>query len=80
LVEEACFGYAWAVPGDRLRAMEPDLFRDAIANAPEGEPFTAEQEAELAADEAAIANGTARLISHEDVPEVLAEMARTRAA
>jgi hypothetical protein len=60
--------------------MEPDLFRDAIANALEGAPFTAEQEAELATDEAAIANGTARLISPDDVPELLAEMARTRAA
>ncbi len=60
--------------------MDPDLFRNAIADAPEGEPFTAEQEAELAQDEAAIANGTARLVAHEDVPDVLAEMARTRAA
>jgi hypothetical protein len=57
-----------------------DPILDAIARAPVGEPFTAEQEAELAQDEADIAAGRARLVRHEDVPEVLAAMARTRAA
>jgi hypothetical protein len=60
----------------------PDLdpILAAIARAPAGEPFTAEQEAELARDEADIAAGRARLVPHEDVPAALAEMARTRAA
>jgi hypothetical protein len=52
----------------------------AIDRAPVGEPFTPEQEAELAQDLADIAAGTARLIAHEDVPAVLAEIAEVRAA
>ena len=45
----------------------------AIDRAPVGEPFTPEQEAELAQDLADMAAGKARLIAHEDVPGVLAE-------
>jgi hypothetical protein len=52
----------------------------AIARAPQGEPLTPEREAELDQIEADIATGRARRVAHEDVPEVLAEMARTRAA
>jgi hypothetical protein len=57
-----------------------ETFRAALDAAPIGEPLTPEQEAELAQDRADIAAGRARLIAHEDVPAVLAEMARTRAA
>jgi len=59
---------------------DPDPILDAIARAPIGEPFTAEQEAELAQDEANLVAGRAQLVPHQDVPAVLAEMARTRAA
>lgn len=52
----------------------------AIDRAPIGEPFTPEQEAELAQDLADIAAGTAKLIAHEDVPDALAKMAGMRAA
>ena len=52
----------------------------AIDRAPVGEPFTPEQEAELAQDLADIAAGRARLVAHEDVPDVLAEIAGMRAA
>jgi len=52
----------------------------AIESAPVGEAFMPEQEAELAQDLADIAAGRARLVAHEDVPEVLAEIAGTRAA
>ena len=52
----------------------------AIVRAPKGEPLPPEQEAELDQIEADIAAGRARLVAHEDVPEVLAEMARTHAA
>ncbi len=52
----------------------------AIDRAPRGEPFSPEQEAELAQDLEDIAAGRARLVAHEDVPAVLAEMAGMRAA
>ncbi len=57
-----------------------EAFRAALERAPLGEPLTPEQEAELAQDRADIAAGRARLVEHEDVPAVLEEMARTRAA
>jgi hypothetical protein len=60
------------------QAFDPILA--ALDRAPLGEPFTPEQAAELAQDIADIEAGTARLIAHEDVPDVLAEMAGTRAA
>ena len=52
----------------------------AIDRAPKGEPLTPEQEAELAQDIADIAAGRARLVAHQDVPDVLAEIAGVRAA
>lgn len=52
----------------------------AIDRAPKGEPFTPEQEAELAQDLADIAAGRATLVAHEDVPDALAKIAGTRAA
>ena len=52
----------------------------AMDRAPVGEPFTPEQEAELAQDLEDIATGKATLVAHDDVPNVLAEIAGMRAA
>jgi len=46
----------------------------AIARAPAGEPFTLEQQAELAQDLADLASGRARLVAHDDVPAALEEI------
>ena len=66
------FAMTTAVPlhGDPILA--------AIARAPVGEPFTPEQQAELAQDLADIAAGRARLVAHDDVPAALDEMRRDR--
>lgn len=61
-----------------LEPLDPILA--AIDRAPIGEPFTPEQEAELAQDLADIEAGRARLVAHEDVPAALAEIAGMRAA
>jgi hypothetical protein len=50
----------------------------AMEQAPPGEPFTPEQEAELAQDVADMAAGRARLVAHEDLPSVLDEIRRAR--
>jgi predicted transcriptional regulator len=62
----------------RAVPLQIDPILAAIARAPVGEPFTAEQEAELAQDLADIAAGRARLVAHEDVPAALDEMRRDR--
>jgi hypothetical protein len=53
-----------------------DLVLQALDRAPIGEPFTAEQRAELDQDLADIAAGRARLVSYEEMPHVLEELAR----
>ncbi len=64
-----------------MRKSEPfDPILAAFDRAPIGEPFSPEQEAELAQDLEDIAAGRARLVAHEDVPAALAEMARMQAA
>ena len=66
-----------------MRTSPPQPFDPILAamdRAPVGEPFTPEQEAELAQDVADIAAGTARLVAHEDVPDALAKIAAMRAA
>jgi hypothetical protein len=50
----------------------------AIARAPVGEPFTPEEQAELAQDLADIAAGRARLVAHDEVAAALEEIRRDR--
>jgi hypothetical protein len=54
--------------------LQLDPILAAIARAPVGEPFTPEQQAELAQDLADIAAGRARLVAHDDVPAALEEI------
>ncbi len=60
----------------RPASLSHDLVLQALDRAPIGEPFTAEQRAELDQDLADIAAGRARLIPYEDMPHVLEELAR----
>jgi hypothetical protein len=60
--------------------LHPHPVLAAMDRAPTGEPFTPEQEAELAHDLADIAAGRARLVAHEDVPAALEEIRRARRA
>jgi hypothetical protein len=54
-----------------------DPIRAALERAPIGEPFTPEQEAELAQDLEDIRTGRARLVPHEERAAALEEIART---
>ena len=60
--------------------MSLDPILDAIDRAPPGQPFTAEEEAELAADLAAIEAGHAQLVADDDVPAALEAIGREHAA
>lgn len=51
----------------------------AMALAPRGEPFTPEQEAELAQDMDDLRAGRARFVKHADVPRALEEMRQHQA-
>jgi hypothetical protein len=57
-----------------------DPFVTALRNACRGEPFTAEQVAELEHDMAQLEAGTLELVAHDDVPAWLEARAREEAA
>ena len=52
-----------------------DAVLAALDHAPEGEPFTADERAELDNDMAQIAAGRARVVAHDDLVDALVELA-----